>query len=991
MSQAEVERLTTWPTEIPRSDLGAFFHLADDDLRWLRRHKVAANRVGLAARLCALRYLGAVPENFAQAPAEVTAMLCHQLDATLAEFSQYEARIDERTRRRHVESVLTHAGWRVCDAGEWKRLGDWLVERALEHDIPAVLFRSAVDFLHSERIVRPGLDRLSRAIGAARVEANSELHRRVQRQLNPSLQTALDDLVDTDAELGVAPLVWLGTQATTASPAAIAEEIAKLALLEAMHVGQINIDVVAPERARHLASLGRRSTPYAIRKMPVERRYPILLASAAQTYGAVIDEIVQLFDRALGTTESRTRYRVAERKAEIVAADMGRLVLLDEILPVIIDSDLDDAAVGRQLRELGADRLSDAVRGEDEVLPRDGGHLELIEARFSYMRQFTPKILGALEFSASVSPSETLDAVEILQHANATNKIQVPFSVPTGFVPARWMPYLDQATESGDAIGFKHYWELCVLYALRAGLRSGEIWVKGSRRYANPATFLLPPTDWELARPDVLAITGQPPRFAARLQQIDTEYVELLDDLEPILAADQGPIKITPEGQLKLSPLRAEVVADHIEPERKRLGGRLPMRSLPDIMIEADQITGFSNYLTHANGATPRATALEHQRNLYAALLAQACNFGTTRMADLTGISVTTLDWYTRWYLREETLREANNAIIDTHYRLPLAQAWGGGTLSSSDGLRLPMEGKSLSARKLSRYFVDEGITTYTHVSDQHTTFGTQVIVSTERDATFTLDEILGNTTELDITEHTTDTHGQTLATFALFDLVGLRLSPRIAKPTRQRMWRPHPANNYTQWPNAGPLLTDHVQTDVIAKHWDDLLRIGGSLKRGTVSAALLITRLQAGARQHPLSKALLEYGKLIRTLHNLRWFSDEAFRRRIGRQLNRGEGSHDLRHFIAFAHGEKMRHRHHEDQTMQAHCLSLVANACILSNTVYLQYAIDDENAEGRRIHHDTIAHLSPARFERINPYGEYRFDINEVIKRQRHPLHNA
>jgi len=75
----------------------------------------------------------------------------------------------------------------------------------------------------------------------------------------------------------------------------------------------------------------------------------------------------------------------------------------------------------------------------------------------------------------------------------------------------------------------------------------------------------------------------------------------------------------------------------------------------------------------------------------------------------------------------------------------------------------------------------------------------------------------------------------------------------------------------------------------------------------------------------------------------------------------------------------------------MQAHCLSLVANACILSNTVYLQYAIDDENAEGRRIHHDTIAHLSPARFERINPYGEYRFDINEVIKRQRHPLHNA
>jgi TnpA family transposase len=100
------------------------------------------------------------------------------------------------------------------------------------------------------------------------------------------------------------------------------------------------------------------------------------------------------------------------------------------------------------------------------------------------------------------------------------------------------------------------------------------------------------------------------------------------------------------------------------------------------------------------------------------------------------------------------------------------------------------MRGKSLTGRALSRYFVHEGLTSYTHVSDQHSTYGTQIIVSTERDATFTLDEILGNTTELPIAEHTTDSHGQTLATFALFDLVGLRLSPRIAKLTEKQLWR---------------------------------------------------------------------------------------------------------------------------------------------------------------------------------------------------------
>ena len=148
----------------------------------------------------------------------------------------------------------------------------------------------------------------------------------------------------------------------------------------------------------------------------------------------------------------------------------------------------------------------------------------------------------------------------------------------------------------------------------------------------------------------------------------------------------------------------------------------------------------------------------------------------------------------------------------------------------------------------------------------------------------------------------------------------------------------------------------------------------------------MLISRLQAGARQHPLSKALIEYGKLIRTLHSLRWFTDETFRRRIGRQLNKGEAMNELRQQIAFARGQTIWHRHHEDQTMQAHCLTLVTNACILSTTSYLQDAIDNERAAGRIIHDDSLPHVSPARWQSINFYGTYDFDI-EVVP-DRHPL---
>ncbi len=131
------------------------------------------------------------------------------------------------------------------------------------------------------------------------------------------------------------------------------------------------------------------------------------------------------------------------------------------------------------------------------------------------------------------------------------------------------------------------------------------------------------------------------------------------------------------------------------------------------------------------------------------------------------------MSWTDEWYVREETLRAANLAIIDYHQRLPLTPVFGTGTLSSSDGQRFPTRGKSTTARPLSRYFANEGLSTYTHVTDQHATYGTKVIVATKREAHYVLDEILGNATDLPITEHATDTHGVTLVNFGLFDLLG--------------------------------------------------------------------------------------------------------------------------------------------------------------------------------------------------------------------------
>ena len=76
------------------------------------------------------------------------------------------------------------------------------------------------------------------------------------------------------------------------------------------------------------------------------------------------------------------------------------------------------------------------------------------------------------------------------------------------------------------------------------------------------------------------------------------------------------------------------------------------------------------------------------------------------------------------------------------------------------------------------------------------------------------------------------------------------------------------------------------------------------------------------------------------------------------------------------------------DNQTTQAHCHTLVVNACVLSTTGYLEDAVDAEEADGHAVSDSAKAHLSFVHFEPINPYGTMVFEIAGVLKRSRRPL---
>lgn len=127
------------------------------------------------------------------------------------------------------------------------------------------------------------------------------------------------------------------------------------------------------------------------------------------------------------------------------------------------------------------------------------------------------------------------------------------------------------------------------------------------------------------------------------------------------------------------------------------------------------------------------------------------------------------------------------------------------------------------------------------------------------------LDGILGNETDLPIREHTVDTHGFSEIVFCLFAVLGLGFSPRIRDLSDQRLYRMEAAgmaDGSRAEAFARGLLDGKINEGLILSHWDDILRVAGSLKLGWVPASLLVSRLRAKPRKsgRPLA------GSVIRT-----------------------------------------------------------------------------------------------------------------------------
>lgn len=978
LTEVERARLDRFPEHITEDDLSAFFLFSEADHHAVNRQREAHTRLGFALQLCALRSLGFVPHDLGTAPQAAVMYVAQQLDVRPEALEAYGLRVPTRTV--HLQQVQRHLGFRRAAPLDVYALQTWLVERALEHDKPTLLLQLACDKLRREHMVRLGITRLERFVATARQQAHDETWRRLAPLVSTERQTFLDALLTPDPSTGRTPHSWLRQEAVSPAAAQIIATLQKIIFLHDAGVDQWDLSSLNPNRAKWLAQIGWKSTNQYLQRMAPERRSPVLLAFLQQALLHHTDVAVELFDQGLWSCYSEAKHELEEFRQTIARSINDKLKLFRELGHILLDADIEDPDVRSvSFAHVPKEVLRAAVEETQGLIrPRPDDAIDFFGKRYSYIRQFIPSLLQTLTFRAQGPDDTVLQAVQVIRALDGVpTRRPVPKDAPMALVTEAWRPYIREP----DGEISRRYYELCTLWQLRSALRSGSVWVEHSRRYADPDTYLIPPAEWPNRRPEVIRQTGTPRDGLTRLEEREAELATCMGQVEGLLARKDSHVRVE-DDDLILSPLEADKRPASAEALEDLITARLPHVELSELLIEVDAWTHFSDHFVHVAGAeTLRPTLLPQ---LYASLLAHACNFGLEQMAHSTDISYRQLAWCTTWYLREETLKAAFTTLVNSHHKLPFSQVWGSGILSSSDGQRFPVSGKNRHARAFPPTLgYGQGLTFYSWTSDQLSQYGSKPVIITVRDSTYVLDEICNNETDLPIREHTTDTAGATEIIFALFDLIGHRFTPRLRDIGSRRLYRSG-ALNLHDYPRLQPHMTGRINRQRILDWWDDMLRAAGSIKLGHVTASLLVQKLQAYPQQNALAVALQAYGRLVRTLHVLRWYANNDDRRRVMRQLNKGEALHDLRSYLMIANKGHLRRKRGDELVNQASSLNLVTNAIIVWNTVYMAEAVAQLKREGYPVQESDLAHIWPTRYEHINVYGRYHFNIEEAQGRK-------
>ena len=935
----------------------------ETDLSIIRQHRGPANRLGFAVQLCYMRHpgvmLGADEEPFAP----VLRIVAAQLKVPIEIWTEYGQRAE--TRREHLLELQSVFGFQPFTMRHYRPSVHSLDDLAWQTDKGIVLASALVEGLRQQRVLLPSLNVVERVCAEAVTRANRRIYRVLTDSLSAVHRQHLDDLLKRKEGSKTTWLAWLRQSPAKPNSRHMLEHIERLKTLQALDLPAGVERQVHQNRLLKIAREGGQMTPADLAKFEPQRRYATLVALSLEGMATVTDEIIDLHDRIMGKL-----FNVAKNKHQQQFQASGKAIndkvrLYGRIGHALLEAKQNGGDPFAAIESvIPWDAFAESVSEAQKLAqPEDFDFLRRIGENYATLRRYAPAFLDVLKLRAAPAAKRVLDAIDVLRGMNADNTRKMPTDAPTEFVKKRWA----KLVFTDDGID-RRFYELCALSELKNALRSGDVWVQGSRQFKDFDEYLLPPEKFASLKQSGDLPLAVPTDCEQYLSERLTLLESQLDKVNLMALANELPDAIiTTATGLKITPLDA-AVPDEAQALIDQSAVLLPHVKITELLMEVDGWTGFTNHFTHLKtGDTAKDKTL-----LMTTLLADAINLGLTKMAEsCPGTTYAKLSWLQAWHIRDETYGEALAHLVNAQFRQPFAEHWGDGTTSSSDGQNFKVGSKGVSTGHVNpKYGSEPGRTFYTHISDQYAPFSTKVVNVGIRDSTYVLDGLLYHESDLRIEEHYTDTAGFTDHVFGVMPFVGFRFAPRIRDLGETKLFIP---KGDTVYDGLKPMISnDRLNIKHIRTHWDEILRLATSIKQGTVTASLMLRKLGSYPRQNGLAVALRELGRIERTLFILDWLQNVELRRRVHAGLNKGEARNALARAVFFCRLGEIRDRSFEQQRYRASGLNLVTAAIVLWNTVYLERATNALRSHGP-VDDTLLQYLSPLGWEHINLTGDY------------------
>jgi TnpA family transposase len=951
------------PEDLSQEELAQYWTLSASDRAEVMRCRSDTTQRRFAVQLCTLRLYGRFLPEATPAPVTITNYLARQLDLPLVLFGEVPGRLATETE--HLQRIRTYLGWSSFDDEARTRLTSWLNHRATDDLLPSILVSRAEDILRAWQVVAPARSTLEELVASVTARVQGDVYTRITMALPSELIASMDDLLQVPPGARRSRLFELKEYPDEASYDVILRYIERYHFLRDVGVSDIDLGSISPPMIRYLADQAKRYDVHTLRRFPETKRYGLTACFLVEIHKTILDHIVTLHDQLLTKKmrEARNvfekRYRQVRRKSR---RGLAKLISTGETL---LDPERPpETTLVELLQELDEENLREAVKiCSDRQYLEERGEIDALRARYPGLRRYFPAFF-ALPFQSEPGSDPVIKGLDLVRQLDNGILKTLPTHAPTAFVPNKYQVALHQA----DATLDRRTWELGLAVAVRDGLRSGDVYLPESRHHVSFPNLIYDPNRWTQERDlayTELDLPQQADDFVAQLQQ---EFDQVAQQTARGLSSNDF---VTIRGdRLHLKRRDALELPPRIQQLRRTIEGGLPQVRIEDLLTQVDALCDFTRVFRRPDERASRNPNL--LTTLLATLIAHGTNLGIASMAhSVEGITADMLQDMSQGCLREETLHAANTILVNYHHQLPLSAVWGDGSVSSSDGQRFGLQASSLLGSLYPRYFgyYDQALTVYTHTSNQHSVFHTQVISCAVREAIYVLDGLLNNDTVLRPKEHFVDQHGFTDQLFGLCHLLGFTLMPRL-NVSKQTLYKLDRTKSYGALDD---VITGTIDTALIREQWDQLVRVAASLRNRTAPAHVVLRRLASSAPSDRLAKALTALGRALRSLFLLRYIHEEDLRARMQLQLNRGEGRHQVARRLFFANQGAFQTGDYEEIMNKATCLSLLSNAALVWNTVQMSRIIEQLRASGETMTSEELARISPMAFSHIIPNGTY------------------